>query len=149
MNQSISRASSQLGKLILRAYYEEWLPTKKSIDRILEDMVLESHCLQKDRVQGIIFTAPQDRLLLAKEKNREYTELSAKIDAMEEIIANLDENQLFIVEAYHRDSTPWWECARILQASQTGFYRLVKSLEEKIAYQFMQIVSVDPCSARL
>ena len=60
-----------MGRAIIKSYKEDWLPNKKKIDRIIEDMVLSGKWLDADMVQGGDKIPAGERLIQMKENNRE------------------------------------------------------------------------------
>jgi len=118
-----------MGRAIIKSYKEDWLPNKKKIDRIIEDMVLSGKWLDTDMIQGGDKIPAGERLIQMKENNREYRALVTKIERMAKIMNGMSEEQLAILETYHWQGVPWYECAKLLNKGQTSFFESVYRVE--------------------
>lgn len=132
MRQDLRRARLLLGRALIKSYREDWIPEKKKIDRIIEDMVSSTHWMEADPVQGGEKTPAGELLLQIKENNREYSALVRKIEKMAQIISTLTDEQRKIIDAYHWRGLPWYECAKILYKGQTTFFKAVYRVEEAV-----------------
>jgi DNA-directed RNA polymerase specialized sigma24 family protein len=125
-----------MGRAIIKSYKEDWLPNKKQIDRIIEDMVMSGNWLDENRVQGGDRVPAAEKLLQIKENNREYIGLVRKIERMAKILEGMTEEQRAIMESYHWKGVPWYECAKRLNVSQKTFYRRVDQIDEKVGAEW-------------
>lgn len=132
MRSDLRKARLLMGRAIIKSYKEDWLPNKKQIDRIIEDMVMSGKWLDENRVQGGERVPAAEKLLQIKENNREYICLVRKIERMAKILEGMTDEQRAIMESYHWKGVPWYECAKILNKSQTTFFDAVYRLEEKV-----------------
>jgi hypothetical protein len=130
MRSDLRKARLLMGRAIIKSYKEDWLPNKKQIDRIIEDMVLSGKWLDETRVQGGDRVPAAEKLLQIKENNREYLGLVRKIERMAKILEGMSDEQLAIMESYHWKGVPWYECAKRLNKSQTAFFKAVYRIEE-------------------
>lgn len=121
-----------LGRALIKSYREDWLDSRHKIDRIIEDIVMETNSLEADRVQGGVKLPSQQRMLEIKEKNKEYKRLTHDIEKMESLLCGLTEDQMIIVEMHHWQGIPWYEIAKIICTSRTTFFRIVHEIEETI-----------------
>ena len=132
MRSDLRKARLLMGRAIIKSYKEDWLPNKKQIDRIIEDMVMSGKWLDENRVQGGDRVPAAEKLLQIKENNREYIELVRKIERMAKILEGMTEEQRAIIESYHWKGVPWYECAKRLNKSQTTFFDAVYRVEETV-----------------
>ena len=132
MRSDLRKARLLMGRAIIKSYKEDWLPNKKQIDRIIEDMVMSGKWLDENRVQGGDRVPAAEELLQIKENNREYVGLVRKIERMAKILEGMNDEQLAIMESYHWKGVPWYECAKMLNKSQTTFFDAVYRVEEKV-----------------
>jgi hypothetical protein len=130
MRSDLRKARLLMGRAIIKSYKEDWLPNKKQIDRIIEDMVLSGKWLDETRVQGGDRVPAAEKLLQIKENNREYLGLVRKIERMAKILEGMSDEQLAIMDSYHWKGVPWYECAKMLNKSQTAFFKAVYRIEE-------------------
>ena len=136
MRSDLRKARLLMGRAIIKSYKEDWLPNKKQIDRIIEDMVMSGNWLDENRVQGGDRVPAAERLLQIKENNREYIGLVRKIERMAKILEGMTEEQRAIMESYHWKGVPWYECAKRLNVSQKTFYRRVDQIDEKVGAEW-------------
>ena len=132
MRQDLRRARLLMGRALIKSYKEDWLPEKRKIDRIVEDMVMSGHWLEPDPVQGGEKIPAGEMLLQIKENNREYRSLVRRIEKMAMILDSMTDEQRAIVDSYHWRGVPWYECAKILNNSRTTFFDAVYRVEEKV-----------------
>jgi hypothetical protein len=130
LRQDLRRARLLMGRALIKSYKEDWLPEKHKIDRIIEDMVMSGHWLEPDHVQGGEKVPAAEMLLQIKENNREYRSLVLRIEKMARILDSMTDEQRAIVDSYHWKGVPWYECAKILNKSQTAFFKAVYRIEE-------------------
>ena len=136
MRSDLRKARLLMGRAIIKSYKEDWLPNKKQIDRIIEDMVMSGKWLDENRVQGGDRVPAAEKLLQIKENNREYIGLVRKIERMAKILEGMTEEQRAIMESYHWKGVPWYECAKRLNVSQKTFYRRVDQIDEKVGAEW-------------
>ena len=136
MRSDLRKARLLMGRAIIKSYKEDWLPNKKQIDRIIEDMVMSGKWLDENRVQGGDRVPAAERLLQIKENNREYIGLVRKIERMAKILEGMTEEQRAIIESYHWKGVPWYECAKRLHMSHMTFYRRVDEIDEKVGAEW-------------
>ena len=130
MRSDLRKARLLMGRAIIKSYKEDWLPNKKQIDRIIEDMVMSGKWLDEIRVQGGDRVPAAEKLLQIKENNREYIGLVRKIERMAKILEGMTDEQRAIMESYHWKGVPWYECAKMFNKSQTAFFKAVYRIEE-------------------
>ena len=132
MRSDLRKARLLMGRAIIKSYKEDWLPNKKQIDRIIEDMVMSGNWLDENRVQGGDRVPAAEKLLQIKENNREYIGLVRKIERMAKILEGMTEEQRVIMESYHWKGVPWYECAKLVCKGRSAFFDSVYALEEKV-----------------
>lgn len=132
MRQDLRRARLMNGRALIKSYKEDWIPNKKQIDRIIEDMVMSGHWVEPDPVQGGEKIPAAEMLLQIKENNREYRSLVKRIEKMAHILDSMTDEQRAIVDSYHWRGVPWYECAKRLSMSHMTFYRRVDEIDEKV-----------------
>jgi hypothetical protein len=132
-----------MGRAVIKSYKEDWLPNKKQIDRIIEDMVMSGKWLQDDIVQGGEKVPAAERLLQIKENNREYISLVRKIERMAKILEGMSDEQILIVESYHWKGVPWYECAKVVCKSRTRFFDSIYRIEEFVGAKWEGDDSID------
>ena len=125
-----------MGRALIKSYKEDWLPEKRKIDRIIEDMVMSGHWLEPDPVQGGEKIPAGEMLLQIKENNREYRSLVRRIEKMAMILDSMTDEQRAIVDSYHWRGVSWYECAKRLNVSQKTFYRRVDQIDEKVGAEW-------------
>ena len=132
MRSDLRKARLLMGRAIIKSYKEDWLPNKKQIDRIIEDMVMSGNWLDENRVQGGDRVPAAEKLLQIKENNREYIGLVRKIERMAKILEGMTDEQRAIMESYHWKGVPWYEVAKILAVSRDTAYRRIYEIEEYV-----------------
>jgi len=136
LRQDLRRARLLMGRALIKSYKEDWLPEKRKIDRIIEDMVMSGHWLEPDPVQGGEKIPAGEMLLQIKENNREYRSLVRRIKKMAMILDSMTDEQRAIVDSYHWRGVPWYECAKQLHKEKQTFYDHVYRIEEKVGSEW-------------
>ena len=136
LRSDLRKARLLMGRAIIKSYKEDWLPNKKQIDRIIEDMVMSGNWLDENRVQGGDRVPAAEKLLQIKENNREYIGLVRKIERMAIILKGLNDEQLQIVECSHWQGVPVYEVAKQLHLSQDSVYKKIRAIEERVGAEW-------------
>lgn len=129
MNKELKRARLLHGRALIRSYYDDWLPEKKRIDRILEDVVSSLPYLKEDPIQGGEKIPPQERLLQLKEENKEYCELEKNIEKMEKILNGLTEEQKETLSLYYEQGLTMQEISQSIPLSMSTVSRRISSID--------------------
>mgnify|MGYP000918754416 CR=1 FL=1 len=129
MNKELKRARLMHGRALIRSYYDDWLPEKKRIDRILEDAVSSIPYLKEDPIQGGEKIPPQERLLQLKEENKAYCELEKNIEKMEKILNGLTEEQKEILYLYYEQGLTMQEISQSIPLSMSTVSRRISSID--------------------
>ena len=129
MNKELKRARLMHGRALIRSYYDDWLPEKKRIDRILEDVVSSLPYLKEDPIQGGEKIPPQERLLQLKEENKAYCELENNIEKMEKILDELTEEQKEILYLYYEQGLTMQEISQSIPLSMSTVSRRISSID--------------------
>lgn len=129
MNQELKRARLLHGRALIRSYYDDWLPEKKRIDRILEDVVSSLPYLKEDPIQGGEKIPPQERLLQLKEENKAYHELEKNIEKMEKILDGLTEEQKETLYLYYEQGLTMQEISQSIPLSMSTVSRRISSID--------------------
>ena len=139
MNREMSKALTAMGAALLRTYNEEWKPKLKLIDRIAEDIVSMSSWNFAGKVQGGEPMPQQEMFLIVKENSRDYQEVSANIEKLENILSNLSEEEIAIIEFYHWKGIEVTEIAKLVHMEPRSVYRRIRSSEMKVGSQWTDI----------
>lgn len=129
MNKGLKRARLLHGRALIQSYYDDWLPEKKRIDRILEDVVSSLPYLKEDPIQGGEKIPPQERLLQLKEKNKAYCELEKNIEKMEKILNGLTEEQKETLSLYYEQGLTMQEISQSIPLSMSTVSRRISSID--------------------
>ena len=129
MNKELKRARLMHGRALIRSYYDDWLPEKKRIDRILEDAVSSIPYLKEDPIEGGEKIPPQERLLQLKEENKAYCELEKNIEKMEKILNGLTEEQKEILYLYYEQGLTMQEISQSIPLSMSTVSRRISSID--------------------
>jgi len=129
MNKELKRARLLHGRALIQSYYDDWLPEKKRIDRILEDVVSSLPYLKEDPIQGGEKIPPQERLLQLKEENKAYCELENNIEKMEKILDELTEEQKEILYLYYEQGLTMQEISQSIPLSMSTVSRRISSID--------------------
>ena len=129
MNKELKRARLLHGRALIQSYYDDWLPEKKRIDRILEDVVSSLPYLKEDPIQGGEKIPPQERLLRLKEENKEYCELEKNIEKMEKILNGLTEEQKETLSLYYEQGLTMQEISQSIPLSMSTVSRRISSID--------------------
>lgn len=129
MKRELKRARLMHGRALIRSYYDDWLPEKKRIDRILEDVVSSLPYLKEDPIQGGEKIPPQERLLQLKEENKAYCELENNIEKMEKILDGLTEEQKEILYLYYEQGLTMQEISQSIPLSMSTVSRRISSID--------------------
>jgi RNA polymerase sigma factor (sigma-70 family) len=129
MNKELKRARLMHGRALIRSYYDDWLPEKKRIDRILEDVVSSLPYLKEDPIQGGEKIPPQERLLQLKEENKAYCELEKNIKKMEQILDGLTEEQKETLSLYYEQGLTMQEISQSIPLSMSTVSRRISSID--------------------
>lgn len=129
MNKELKRARLMHGRALIQSYYNDWLPEKKRIDRILEDAVSSIPYLKEDPIQGGEKIPPQERLLQLKEENKAYCELENNIEKMEKILDGLTEEQKEILYLYYEQGLTMQEISQSIPLSMSTVSRRISSID--------------------
>ena len=132
----LRKARLILGRALIKAYSEKWIPRKLEVDRIIEEIVLSGKWLKFDIVQGGSPVPPQEMLMILKENSPQYRGLTRNITRMEGIIRNLSEEKRFLLEEFYWRGVPWYEVAEVLCLSRTTFHRKKYEIEEYIGREW-------------
>ena len=137
MNKELKRARLMHGRALIRSYYDDWLPEKKRIDRILEDAVSSIPYLKEDPIQGGEKIPPQELLLQLKEENKAYCKLEKNIEKMEKILNGLTEEQEYIVSMYFVHGLLMSEIAETLQKTRQAVSKAMANIDKKVIDQWV------------
>jgi len=137
MKRELKRARLLHGRALIQSYYDDWLPEKKRIDRILEDVVSSIPYLKEDHIQGGEKIPPQERLLQLKEENKAYCELEKNIKKMEQILDGLTEEQKYIVSMYFVHGLLMSEIAETLQKTRPAVSKAMASIDKYVIDQWV------------
>ncbi len=137
MKRELKRARLLHGRALIQSYYDDWLPEKKRIDRILEDVVSSLPYLKEDPVQGGEKIPPQERLLRLKEESKEYCELEKNIEKMEKILDGLTEEQKYIVSMYFVHGLLMSDIAESLQKTRPAVSKAMVSIDKYVIDQWV------------
>ena len=129
MKRELKRARLLHGRALIQSYYDNWLPEKKRIDRILEDVVSSLPYLKEDPIQGGEKIPPQERLLRLKEENKEYCELEKNIEKMEKILNGLTEEQKETLSLYYEQGLTMQEISQSIPLSMSTVSRRISSID--------------------
>ena len=129
MKQELKRARLLHGRALIQSYYNDWLPEKKRIDRILEDVVSSLPYLKEDPIQGGEKIPPQERLLQLKEENKAYCELEKNIEKMEKILEGLTEEQKETLSLYYEQGLTMQEISQSIPLSMSTVSRRISSID--------------------
>lgn len=129
MNKELKRARLLHGRALIQSYYNDWLPEKKRIDRILEDAVSSIPYLKEDPIQGGEKIPPQERLLQLKEENKAYCELEKNIEKMKKILNGLTEEQKEILYLYYEQGLTMQEISQSIPLSMSTVSRRISSID--------------------
>ena len=129
MNKELKRARLLHGRALIQSYYNDWLPEKKRIDRILEDVVSSLPYLKEDPIQGGEKIPPQERLLQLKEENKAYCELEKNIEKMEKILEGLTEEQKETLSLYYEQGLTMQEISQSIPLSMSTVSRRISSID--------------------
>lgn len=109
-----------MGNALLRSYKEDWTPRTRDIDSFVDEL--------SRTVPGI---TPEE-LTRAKEGSASYRRLSRDIKKMEEILADMTEEQLFIIDFYHWGAHSVDELAEIFSTTPRTMYRWIDAIDKKV-----------------
>jgi RNA polymerase sigma factor (sigma-70 family) len=132
MKRELKRARLLHGRALIQSYYDDWLPEKKRIDRILEDVVSSLPYLKEDPIQGGEKIPPQERLLQLKEENKAYCELEKNIKKMEQILDGLTEEQKETLFLYYEQGLTMQEISQSIPLSMSTVSRRISSIDEVV-----------------
>jgi len=130
--KALRNARVLMGRALIAAYKDRWIPRKREVDKIIEEMVMGGKWLKEDMVQGGDVIPPQEVLLHLKENNKNYIALLSNIEKMERIIESLTDEQVFILEEHFWRGIPWYEVADVISVSRTTFFRKKYDIEEYV-----------------
>lgn len=141
---NLEKTIHSLGRSLLIAYRNRWIPLKCDMDSFINTLVTQKAWYQEDPVVGGPEKIPQQELAIRiKENNDRYQALITKIDRMERILTRFNDDQMFIIEQYHWNGTPWFEIAEVLELSRSTLFDRLKVIEKTTAYLWEgQVVKV-------
>lgn len=109
-----------MGNALLRSYKEDWTPRTRDIDSFVDEL--------SRTVPGI---TPEE-LTRAKEGSASYRRLSRDIKKMEEILADMTEDQMSIIGFYHWNGVSVEVLAEIFSTTPRTMYRWIDAIDKKV-----------------
>jgi hypothetical protein len=109
-----------MGSALLRSYKSNWLARIADIDSFVEEL--------SRTVTGI----DPEALTCAKEKSERYRQLSRDVKRMDKILADMTEDQMFIIGFYHWSGHSVEELAEIFSTTPRTMYRWIDAIDKKV-----------------
>ena len=143
MEDYVKHSMRELGRSMLRAYKNSWIPRKRDMDAFIEAIVTQRAWFSLDPVEGGPPKIPQQELAMRiKQNNTRYQALITKIDRMERILAGMTDEELDIIEYYHWSGMPWHEAIlRLPPVSKSTFFRRLGEIEQAVGCKWIDEVA--------